>query len=210
MKTQLISVGLLAVLAGMMTQGPMNSVASTEPGVPMELSKAMLETNQQIDRLEQLVKYRARWTFPGSIEGHMQAHGVETAGKTKEQLLSEHDAIHDVVGPVRAGEPIPQVTQVAYQFQDCPDGFCPVRKTVAGAAQVTGAVVRAVTPPYPRAQSGYSENCGSVGYSSVNYGSGGGYSQASYSSESFGSGGYSSSRYRGQPVRGFFRRVIGR
>lgn len=145
----------------------------------------------------------------------MQDHGAEVAGKSEDQMLAEHDAIHDVVGPVRAGEPIPQVTQVAYQFQeDCPDVSCPVRRpvaaVVAGTARVTGAVVHAVAPPYPRLQSGYTASYGSTGYSSVSYGSGGGYSQSSYSSEGYGSGGYSSTQYRGQPVRGFFRRVIGR
>jgi hypothetical protein len=108
-----------------------------------------------------------------------------------------------------------QPVQVTCQLQDCPDGQCPARP-VANAVinTVTGAVraVQSVAPPYPRLQ----QNYGSAGYSttvtsSQSYGSnGGGYSSSVYSSETYGSGGYSSVRHRGQPVRGFLRRVIGR
>lgn len=202
MRIQLIAVGILAALAGMMTQGPVGSIASTETAVPVELSKALLEADQQIDRLEQLVKYRARWTFPGSIEGHMQAHGVDTSGKTRDQLLAEHDAIHDVVGPVRAGEPIPQVSQISYRLQDCPNGQCPVVNAVsnvtAGTVKATGAVVRAVTPPY------------GANHSGAGYGSTGGYSTTTYSSTSYGSTGYSASRsaFRARPVRTFAKRLF--
>lgn len=143
----------------------------------------------------------------------MQDHGAEVSGKSVDQLLAEHDAIHDVVGPVRAGEPIPQVTQVAYQLQDCPDGNCPVRGPVAtvvsGAVKTTGAIVHAVAPPYPRLASGYSEGYGSTGYSTASYGSGGGYSTTVYGGSLYGCTGYKSATFRGRPVRSFFRRMAG-
>jgi hypothetical protein len=45
--------------------------------------------------------YRARWTHPSTIQDHMaHDHGISTAGKTQAQLLAEHDAIHDQIGPV--------------------------------------------------------------------------------------------------------------
>ena len=213
MKWQLIAVGLIAAMFGMLTKGPVSGVASTEPVAEVSNLEGLLaDTNNRIAELEQLVKYRPRWTFPGSIEGHMQAHGADVVAKSEDQLLAEHDAIHDVVGPVRAGEPIPQV-QVAYQTpSDCPNGNCPVRDAVVNAAVATGAVVHAVLPPYPRLQQGY----GSTGSystavcSSDGYGSGGGYSSAVYATETYGSGGYSSQRYARGPVRGFLRRLCGR
>lgn len=67
--------------------------------------------------------YRARWTHPGTIESHMaNDHGISVAGKTREQLLAEHDAIHDVIGPVSrtATSPVirtsPVVQTVSYQI----------------------------------------------------------------------------------------------
>jgi hypothetical protein len=99
--------------------------------------------------------YRARWTYPGTIQQHLASdHGISTAGKTQSQLLVEHDAIHDQIGPVsRTSAPI-VVNQVQYsqpvQYTErytqpavvtsvvrsvqaatqprsnCPDGRCPV------------------------------------------------------------------------------------
>jgi hypothetical protein len=212
MKIQLITACLLGVFLGMLLQNNPSAITASEAR-----KSPWDDLKEQVDLLEadagHLTQYRARWTHPKTIESHMLDHGVAISGKSKSQLLAEHDVIHDVTGPVAAGEPTPQVN-VAYQLQECPDGKCPVNRPVVAAVTnaVSGAamVVHAVAPPYPRLQQGYSQNHGSSGYSVTNYGSGGGYSSTAYSVESYGSNGYSSVRQSGQPVRSFLRRAFGR
>lgn len=69
--------------------------------------------------------YKARWTHPSTIEDHMAFdHGVSVAGKTKEQLLAEHDAIHDGIGPVHSTRAA-TVTRSRSTYSSCPDGVCP-------------------------------------------------------------------------------------
>lgn len=70
--------------------------------------------------------YKARWTHPSTIEDHMATdHGVSVAGKTKSQLLAEHDAIHDVIGPVNTTR-TSSVTRSRATYSNCPGGVCPV------------------------------------------------------------------------------------
>jgi hypothetical protein len=59
--------------------------------------------------------YRARWTHPSTIQDHMaHDHGISTAGKTQAQLLAEHDAIHDQIGPVYHTSLPPRPAPVTY------------------------------------------------------------------------------------------------
>lgn len=52
-------------------------------------------------RVVQSYSSRGHWTHPGSIEGHMAStHGQDVSGLTREQLLDNHDALHE-------GRPIP-------------------------------------------------------------------------------------------------------
>jgi len=67
-------------------------------------------------------KYQARWTYPDTIEKHMsEVHNVDISGKSKTELLREHDAIHD------------SAKTVFYSQQtfssSCPGGACPVPST---------------------------------------------------------------------------------
>lgn len=75
--------------------------------------------------------YRARWTFPtATIEEHMATdHGVSTAGKTKAQLLAEHDAIHDSIGPVHSTRSA-TVSRSRATYSSCPGGVCPTPQSV--------------------------------------------------------------------------------
>lgn len=74
--------------------------------------------------------YKARWTYPSTIEDHMASdHGVSTAGKTKAQLLAEHDAIHDVIGPVHSTRSA-TVTRSRATYSSCPGGVCPTPQSV--------------------------------------------------------------------------------
>jgi len=64
---------------------------------------------------------RGHWSYPGTIQGHLQGtHGVSTAGMSREQMLSLHDALHEgrqvtaaPVDPVKAPvllAPVPAFT----------------------------------------------------------------------------------------------------
>lgn len=44
----------------------------------------------------QVVRSSNHWSYPGTIDGHLQStHGISTAGMSREQMLSTHDAIHE-------------------------------------------------------------------------------------------------------------------
>jgi len=184
MRVQLISVAVLALVAGMIFNQPQPTTASYSQSVGgVESLQRLSSSLDELDTL--LVDYRARWTHPEPLTEHMQAHGVDPAGMTREDMQRTHDDIHDVIGPVAAGHPIPHMQTVSYQ-QDCPGGVCPVP------VQRAAAVVRAAVQPMRTATSygstGYStvQSYGSTGYSvssasAANYGSGGGYSQAAAS-----------------------------
>lgn len=226
MKLQLILVAIVAVLAGMMTQGPDQIAASSTPSIS-QLEMALQDTTQQIEDLEKLVAYRQRWTYPGSIDGHLRQHGVDPTGLTHEQKIALHDSIHDISGPTRAGELVPQVQTVKYNVQNCPGGSCPIPrpesalgkvmvspakvavKAVEGTARVASNVVagtvekavdvaQVVLPPYPRIQATTSESYGSVATI---------YQSSSYSS----SPAYRTpvrNILRSQPVRSILRRIF--
>jgi hypothetical protein len=67
-------------------------------------------------------KYQARWTYPDTIEKHMsEFHKVDISGKSKAELLREHDSIHDIIGPV--------VHTQKVSNSSCPGGVCPVPQT---------------------------------------------------------------------------------
>lgn len=69
--------------------------------------------------------YKARWTYPSTIENHMATdHGVSVAGKSKAQLLAEHDAIHDASGPSYSTK-TNAVTRTRSTVSSCPGGVCP-------------------------------------------------------------------------------------
>lgn len=85
--------------------------------------------------------YQARWTHPSTIQDHMASdHGIITAGKSTAQLLAEHDAIHDQIGPVyttAAPRPKPTlappdpfyapISRPAFPtVNNCPNGKCPL------------------------------------------------------------------------------------
>lgn len=78
--------------------------------------------------------YSARWTYPtATIEEHMAGdHGVSTAGKTTEQLLAEHDAIHDSIGPVHSTRSS-SVTRSRATYSSCPGGVCPTPQSRSAA-----------------------------------------------------------------------------
>ncbi|MBX3422212.1 MAG: hypothetical protein KF752_11715 [Pirellulaceae bacterium] len=216
MKIQMIVVALVAMLTGMLTKGPELIQASSSPPAMVQLDSALTGMEQQLDSIEKLVGYRARWTHPGTIESHLRQHGIDPTGMTRDQMLAEHDAIHDVVGPVKAGQPIPQVSQVRYAISgDCPGGACPIPRPSRPTANVVeqaastavNVVAGAVAPPYRQSVHSDVQNYGSTGYSSGSYSGGNGYSTTVYSTQNYGSGShsnYSSSR-RIQPVRSFIR-----
>jgi len=69
--------------------------------------------------------YVPRYTYPGTIQSHMAAdHGVSTAGLSTSQLLAQHDAIHDVIGPTPAK--VRSTSVVRQSVSNCPGGVCPV------------------------------------------------------------------------------------
>lgn len=69
--------------------------------------------------------YKARWTYPSTIEDHMATdHGVSVSGKTKPQLLAEHDAIHDAIGPGYSTKTT-AVSRTRSTASSCPGGVCP-------------------------------------------------------------------------------------
>ena len=64
-----------------------------------------------------VVRSNAHWTYPGTIEGHLQStHGMAVTGMSREQMLSMHDAIHEgravaspvAVQPVVYSPPLPK------------------------------------------------------------------------------------------------------
>lgn len=83
-----------------------------------------------------LVKPLARighWTFPGDIETHLRNdHNVNTSGMTMEQMLDEHDAIHESSAAVTMAAPITKST-VYYpsSSSSCPGGICPTSHVAA-------------------------------------------------------------------------------
>lgn len=73
-----------------------------------------------------VANYRARWTYPGTIEHHMAtSHGVSVSGMSEAELLSQHDLMHDMMGPVY------QSQNVSYSSSSCPGGVCPTSGTTS-------------------------------------------------------------------------------
>ncbi len=195
MKPQLVLVSVVAMICGMVTQGPDSSQASITPAT-YSMDSAVTAIDRQAAELETLVAYRNRWTYPDTIKSHLRQHGVDPTGMTQDQMLALHDSIHDIAGPTRAGEPIPQVQTVRYNVtQNCPGGTCPIPrpesalgkvmvapakvavKAVEGTAKVAANVVQGtlskavdvaqvVLPPYPRLQAANSGYSQTVYYSS--------------------------------------------
>jgi hypothetical protein len=72
-----------------------------------------------------VANYRARWTYPGTIEQHMAtSHGVSVSGMSQSDLLAQHDAIHDTIGTTYSTS-----TQTSYSSSSCPGGVCPSGRT---------------------------------------------------------------------------------
>ena len=66
------------------------------------------------------------WTFPGSIENHLQiGHGINTTNMSREQMLSLHDSLHE--GKVSSTQPSPpRITYTTQSYSTCPNGQnCP-------------------------------------------------------------------------------------
>lgn len=71
--------------------------------------------------------YRARWTYPGTIEHHMAtSHGVSVNGMSQSELLAHHDSIHDTIGPVYSTS-----TTTSVSSSNCPGGVCPTSGTAS-------------------------------------------------------------------------------
>jgi len=74
-----------------------------------------------------VANYRARWTYPGTIEQHMAtSHGVSVSGMSQSDLLAQHDAIHDTIGPVYSTS-----TTTSVSSSNCPGGVCPTSGTAS-------------------------------------------------------------------------------
>jgi hypothetical protein len=69
--------------------------------------------------------YKSQWTYPGDIVTHVSTvHGISVAGKSKEQLEREHDAVHNAVVARSVVVQRPQVVR-----SNCPGGVCPTQPT---------------------------------------------------------------------------------
>ena len=98
-------------------------MAEIESRIPMPIVEAVKSAPVKAGSVPS--NYRARWTYPSTIEDHMAAdHGVSTSGKTKAQLLAEHDAIHDKIGPVHSARSA-TVSRSRATYSSCPGGVCP-------------------------------------------------------------------------------------
>lgn len=98
-------------------------MAEIESRIPKPIVEAVRSAPAKSETVRSV--YRARWTYPSTIEDHMASdHGVSVAGKTKEQLLAEHDAIHDGIGPVHSTRSA-TVTRSRSTYSSCPEGVCP-------------------------------------------------------------------------------------
>lgn len=73
------------------------------------------------------------WTFPGDIETHLRNdHNVNTSGMTMEQMLDEHDAIHESSSAaVTMVAPITKSTVYYPSSSSCPGGVCPTSHVAA-------------------------------------------------------------------------------
>jgi hypothetical protein len=100
-------------------------MAEIESRIPKPVVEAV-KSSPSVGRSESVPStYQARWTHPSTIENHMAVdHGVSTAGKTKAQLLAEHDAIHDGIGPVHTTKTT-TVNRSRATYSSCPGGVCP-------------------------------------------------------------------------------------
>lgn len=80
------------------------------------VTKVIVEPSGKV-RLAWARPRSGHWTYPGSIDSHLQAgHGVSTSGMSQEQMLSHHDSLHE---STRQSLPVTRVQS------GCPDGVCP-------------------------------------------------------------------------------------
>jgi hypothetical protein len=80
-----------------------------------------------------VANYRARFTYPGTIEQHLQTdHNVSVSGMSRSEMLAHHDAIHDVIGPVY------QSQSTRYSSSNCPGGVCPSGNATASRPRFIG------------------------------------------------------------------------
>jgi hypothetical protein len=98
------------------------SVAKDQPSLDVPIVAPV----QPVELKKTQANYPPRWTHPDTIEQHMAGyHKVDITGKSKADLVREHDAIHDVIGPVTHSKSMATLSVKSYS-SNCPGGVCPV------------------------------------------------------------------------------------
>lgn len=73
--------------------------------------------------------YRPRWTWPGNLGAHLRnAHRVNTAGMSQDQMEATHDNLHEGRGVMRIAQPRqsrPVFWRGRGRSGGCPGGVCP-------------------------------------------------------------------------------------
>jgi hypothetical protein len=144
--TSLVAVAIAGLIFGSLVEQPTKSVAvppssNYHSDVWQKLdeldsrllaveSNLRLQTQKASEKQKKMLEnYQARWTHPSTIEDHMATdHKVSIAGKSTAQLLVEHDAIHDKIGPVCSTR-TESVVQSKAIYSNCPGGVCPSPQT---------------------------------------------------------------------------------
>jgi hypothetical protein len=86
--------------------------------------------------------YKARWSHPGSIVTHMETdHGVSCSGFTEDELLAQHDAIHDQIGPRYSTSTRSSSTT---SYSSCPGGVCPTANASSRSPGLLGRVFMSI------------------------------------------------------------------